>query len=204
MTLIDIYDLRTNSYCLTNNHLTSVHSAGLMGDKVAHLLATLVVIHTLKAVAGTPVSLSVDQPLSALQDVVIVDSAEYPLIAIVTCTGGQLQAQVNEDKSELYGDGSLEVQLEESGNKPNEYFLLPNNTGRPIPEGDYVIDVLCSNQSLSRTATLSVSVIPPSGAADSNHPYFIDSQRSVSISAATPPGTIVANFRAKVRATTLK
>lgn len=180
-----------------------MHSAGLMGEKVAHLLATLVVIHTLKVVTGTSVSLSVDQPLSALGDVVIVDSAKYPLIAIVTCTGGQLQAQVNEEMSELYGDGSLEVQLEESGNKPNEYFLLPNNTGRVLPEGEYVIDVLCSNQSLSKTTTLDVSVISPSAAADSNHPYFIDSQRSVTISATTPPGTVVANFRAKVRTTVL-
>ena len=178
-----------------------MHSSGLLGERVGHLLLTMLVIHNLKAALGTSVSLIVDQPQSVFGDVLIVHSAKYPLIAIVTCTGEQLQAHVNEEASMLYGNRSLEVQLEERDNKPNEYFVLPDTSGAALPEGDYQIDVLCSNRSTKKSATIMVSVVTPSTAAAFNHPYFIDSQRSVTVSASTPPGTVVTNFTAKVCAT---
>lgn len=176
-------------------------SAGLSGERAAHLLTTLsllVVLHSLKGVAGTSLRLSVDSPLSALGDVVLVDSSDNPLIAIVTCSSDQLEADVDESMSYLIGDGSLNVQFV-SGNEINQFFLLPYNTGLVLPEGEYHIDVFCGNSSISETVALAVSVILPSDAASSNQPYFTNSPRTVNISASTPPGTVVATYKAEVR-----
>lgn len=176
-------------------------SAGLSGERAAHLLTTLsllVVLHSLKGVAGTSLPLSVDSPLSALGDVVLVDSSDNPLIAIVTCSSGQLEAHVDESISYFFGDGSLNLHFV-SGNEINQFFLLPYNTGLVLPEGVYHIDVVCGNSSISETVALAVCVILPSDAASSNQPYFTNSPRTVNISASTPSGTVVATYKAEVR-----
>ena len=177
-------------------------NSALLRERVAHLLVALLVTHNLKVATATSVSLTVKQPQSVFGDVVIVDSAKYPLIAIVNCTGTQLQANVNKEESTLYSNGSLEVQLEK-GNKPNEYFLLPNNSGKTLPEGEYQVDLLCSNLSTQETNGILVSVILSATATDSPTPYFIDSQRTVTISASTPPGSVVESFKAEVCAPAL-
>lgn len=182
-------------------------NSGLLRERVGHLgllLVALLVTHNLKVATGTSVSLTVKQPLDVFGDVVIVDSAKNPLIAIVNCTGTQLQANVNKEASTMYGNGSLEVQLER-GNKPNEYFLLPNmySFGKTLPEGEYQVDVICSNHSTPETNDIRVSVISSAIAADSKVPYFIDLQRTVTIPASTPPGTVVTSFKAEVCATAL-
>lgn len=177
-------------------------NSGLLRVRVGHLLVALLVTHSLKVATATSVSLTVKHPLSGFGDLLIVDSAKYPLIAIVNCTGTQLQANVNKEESKLYDNGSLEVQLEK-GDKPNEYFLLPNNSGKTLPEGEYLVDLLCSNLCTQETNSIPVSVIPPATATDSKHPYFIDSQRTVTISASTPPGSVVASFKAEVCAPAL-
>ena len=174
-------------------------SAGLSGGRAAHLLTALRllgVLHHLNGVAGTKPSLSVDSPLSALGDIVLVDSSDNPLISIVTCSSDQLQAHVDESKSDIFGDRSLSIQLEK-GNVPNQFFLLPNDNGSVLPEGEYHIDVVCGNSSSSNMVALAVvSVIDPSVAVSSNQPYFTSSPRTVNISASAPPGTVVANYKA--------
>ena len=143
-----------------------------------------------------------DQPRSPLgnRTVRLVDSGKNSLIAIVTCDGGQLQAQVNEDVSLSFSNRTLQLQLEENGNKPDEFFILPNKTGASLlPEGNFSIDVLCSNQSISETAAISISILQASLATGTNQPYFTDSRRFVSISEGTPPGTVIANYSAEVR-----
>ena len=173
-------------------------NSGLLRVRVGHLLVALLVTHSLKVTTATSVSLTVEQPQSVFEEVVIVDSAKYPLIAIVNCTGTQLQANVNKEESAFDDNGSLEVQLEK-GDKPNEYFLLPNNSGKTLPEGEYQVDLLCSNLSTN----ILVSVISSATATESQTPYFIDSQRTVTISASTPPGSVVASFKAEVCANAL-
>ena len=179
--------------------IATVHCfAGLLGEQAYRLFAILLIILNLHSVA--PLSLSVDQPRSPLRDVVLFDSDKNSLIAIVTCDGGQLQAQVNEDVSSSFGIGFLQLHLEENSNKPNEFFILPNNTGVALlPEGIFSIDVLCSNQSISETAVVVVSILGPSVATGANQPYFTNSPRSVIISEGTPPGTVITNYKAEVR-----
>ena len=172
-------------------------NSGLLRERVGHLLVALLVTHSLKVATATSVSLTVKQPKSVFEDVVIVDSAKYHLIAILNCTGTQLQANVNKEESLLYGNGSLEVQLER-GSKPNEYFLLPNNSGKTLPEGEYQVDVLCSIPCAQETKSIMVSVVTSATATDSKVPYFIDSPRTVNISSSTPPGSIVTYFKAEV------
>ena len=167
------------------------------------LFAIFLVIFNLDAVS--PLSLSVDVPWSELgfknvaryKNVALDDSGKNSLIAIVTCNGGELRAQINETKSSSFDNRSLQLELEENGNKPNEFFLLPSSTGAALlPKGYYCIDIFCGNQ----TAVLNLNVIGPSPYRYRTYVHFTDSPRSVSISAGTPPGTVIANYKAEVRA----
>ena len=173
--------------------------AGLLGERSARLLATLLVIHTL-TVATSAVLLSVDAPRFTAGGVSIVDSAKYPLLAIVNCSGGQLE--VSGDVHAVFGSGSFEVQFEENSNMPSQFFILPNDTGIAVlTGGEYSLVINCRNQSMVETMQIEVSVLPPGMAAGVSLPYFTDTPRYVNISASTPPGAVIAIYKAEVSAT---
>ena len=187
-------------YCARHLPVCNVHdSAGLLGERSARLLATLLVVHSLST-ATSAVSLSVDKPQFPAGGLAIVDSAKCPLLAIVSCSGGQLDVNVIEIV--VAGNGSLEVQLEANSIKRSEFFILPNNTGAVLTEGEYQIEVACRNEStVSDTDVILVSILTSSFAAETNQPYFTDTPRYVNISASTPPGTVIATYKAEVSAT---
>ena len=171
--------------------------AGLPGERSARLLATLLVIHSL-TVATSAVSLSVDAPKFTVGGVSIVDSAKYPLLAIVNCSGGQLEVSVHA----VFSSGSFEVQFEENSNMPSQFFILPNDTGIAVlAEGEYTLVITCRNQSMVKTNRVDVSVLSSDMAAEASLPYFTDTPRYVNISASTPPGTVIAIYKAEVSAT---
>ena len=173
--------------------------AGLPGERSGRLLGTLLVIHSL-TVATSAVSLSVDAPRFAAGGVGIVESAEYPLLAIVNCSGGQLEVSV--DVLAVFGSGSFEVQFEENSNMPSQFFILPNDTGIAVlTGGEYSLFINCRNQTMVKTNRVDVSVLPPEMAAGISLPYFTDTPRYVNISASTPPGTVIAIYKAEVSAT---
>ena len=172
-------------------------SAGLPGERSARLLGTLFVIHSL-TVATSAVSLSVDVPRFTAGGVSIVDSAKYPLLAIVNCSGGQLEVSAHA----VFGSGSFEVQFEENSNMPSQFFILPNDTGIAVlTGGEYSLVINCRNQSMVETLQIEVGVLPPGMAASVSLPYFTDTPRYVNISASTPPGTVIAIYKAEVSAT---
>ena len=173
------------------------HSAGLLGQRSARLLTTLLVVQSLKlATSGvTRVQLSVDVPPFVAGGLAIAANSTYPLFGIVTCSNGLLTASV----SEIFETGSetLHVQLEENSNKPDQFFVLPNSTGTVHPEGEYEITLSCYSQTLAivETAVITVSIL---SAEDSFLPYFTDSPRYVKISSSAPPKTVIATYKAKV------
>ena len=128
----------------------------------------------------------------------IVDSAKYPLLAIVNCSGGQLEVSAHA----VFGSGSFEVQFEENSNMPSQFFILPNDTGIAVlTGGEYTLVINCRNQSMVETNEIDVGVLPPEMAADFSLPYFTDTPRYVNISASTPTGTVIATYKAEVSAT---
>ena len=175
------------------------HSAGLLGQRSAHLLATLLVVHSLK-VATSVVTLSVDVPPLAAGGVAVIANSTHPLLAIVTCSNGQLNAT---DVTEVFSISGelLQVHFEESSNNPDQFFVLPNSTGAVYPEGEYEILMSCRNQSLVETATITVSILSAEDPIISNQPYFTDSPRYVNVSSNTPPETVIAKYIAKVSVT---
>ena len=120
-----------------------------------------------------------------------------PLIVIVTCTGGSLEA----DAKPLLGKMAFPVQLQENGNNPDQFFILPNDTSTALRAGFYQINLRCwGNRSITETAIASVSVLTPAEADESGQPYFTTALRTINVSASTPPGTVIANYTAQVRA----
>ena len=151
----------------------------------------MVILHSLTTVTGT---LTLDWPksTSGTKHADIFESAQYPLLAIVTCNGGPLEVSVNEDESIAFGSEYLRVQLEENSNKPSEFFLLPNNTGEVLPEGEFQVVVLCGNA--SDTITVNIHSTDLIG----SQPYFTNSSRTINISDSTSPGTVIAYYIAEV------
>ena len=166
--------------------------AGLLGQRSACLVATLLVIQSMKVATGQ-VTLSVDALTFEVGAVAIAETTKYPLLAIVNCSNGQLTASVDTHFGE-----NLHVQLEESSNNPDQFFVLPNSTGAVHPEGEYAITFTCRNQTLVDTATIVVSIL---SAEESTQPYFTDTPRYVNVSSNTLPGTVIANYTAKVSVT---
>ena len=158
----------------------------------ATLLVTLVVIlHSLTVVTGT-LRLDLPKSTSGTKHADIFESAQYPLLAIVTCSGGPLEVSVNDDLSVPFGSEYLRVQLEESSNKPSKFFLLPNNTGEILPAGEFQVEILCGNDS----DVITVNIHSPDFIG--SQPYFTNSSRTINISANTPPGTVIADYIAEV------
>ena len=87
------------------------------------------------------------------------------------------------------------MQLEESSNNPDQFFVLPNSTGAVHPIGDYDITFSCRNQTLVKTEMIAVSIV---SAEDSTQPYFTDTPRYINVSSNTLPGTVIANYTAEV------
>ena len=168
------------------------HSAGLLGQRSARLLATLLVVQSMK-LATSSVTLSVDALRFAVGGVAIAATTKYPLLAIVNCSNGQLTATVDT----LFGE-FLQVQLEESSNNPDQFFVLPNSTGAVHPEGEYEITFTCRNQTLVETVMIAVGTL---SAELSTQPYFTDTPRYVNVSSNTLPGTVIAKYTAKVSVT---
>ena len=162
----------------------------------ASLLATLLVIlYSLTAASGTSVSLASDVPLTSFGELVIVEESVNPLIAIVTCTGGSLEA----DNIAFLETKPWLVQIEENGNNPDQFFLLPNDTSTEIKAGVYELMLSCGgNQSVTETAAILVNVFTQSEADDGGQAYFTNSLRTINISASTPPGTVIADYTAEV------
>ena len=144
--------------------------------------------------ATSSITLSVDALTFAVGGVAVAATTKYPLLAIVTCSNGQLTATVET----LLDDPLLHVQLEESSNNPDQFFVLPNSTGAVHPEGEYEITFTCRNQTLVETATILVSILSDE---DSTQPYFTDTPRYVNVSSNTLPGTVIAKYTAKVSVT---
>ena len=158
---------------------------------MACLLVTLVVLlHSLTAVTGT---LSLDWPKSASDsnNSDTFESAQYPLLAIVTCNRRPLEASVNDNFSVPSGNESLSVLLEVNSNNPSQFFLLPNNTGAVLPVGEFQVEILCGNDSDAITVNIHSDRI-------GSQPYFTNSSRTINISANTPPGTVIADYTAEV------
>ena len=168
------------------------HSAGLLGQRSARLLATLLVVQSMK-LATSSVTLSVDALTFEVGAVAIAATTKYPLLAIVNCSNGQLTASVDTHFGE-----NLQVQLEESSNNPDQFFVLPNSTGAVHPEGEHDITLSCRNETDEKTDTIIVSILPDE---DSTQPYFTDTPRYVNVSSNTLPGTVIANYTAKVSVT---
>ena len=174
------------------------HSAGLLGQRSARLLATLLVVHSLKVASA--VSLSVDAPSFLVGGVAVTDSAKYPLLGIVRCSDGHLDMNVSEIFV-LADSGPLHIQIEENSNNPNEFFILPNHTGPALEDGEYEIEVACHSQStVSQVAQILVSLLTPAFATEYDQPYFTAAPRYVNISSNTPPGTVIATYEAEVSA----
>ena len=140
--------------------------------------------------ATSSVTLSVDALTFEVGGVAVAATTKYPLLAIVNsnCSNGQLTASVDTHFGE-----NLHVQLEESSNNPDQFFVLPNSTGAVHPEGEYAITFTCRNQTLVDTATIVVSIL---SAEESTQPYFTDTPRYVNVSSNTLPGTVIANYTA--------
>ena len=100
------------------------YSTGLLGERAALLLATMLLLHSVNVTSA--VSLSMDEPQFLVGGVAIVESAKYPLLDIVRCSNAHLDVSINEVY--ITGNESLQVRLEENSNKPNEVFVLPSNT----------------------------------------------------------------------------
>ena len=146
--------------------------------------------------ATSTTTLSVDALTFAVGGVSIAATTKYPLLAIVTCSNGQLTATV----ADVFDDREplLQVQLEESSNNPDQFFVLPNSTGAVHPIGDYDITFSCRNQTLVETDMIAVSIV---SAEDSTQPYFTDTPRYINVSSNTLPGTVIANYTAEVSVT---
>ena len=172
------------------------HSAGLLGLRSARLLATLLVVQSIKLATSTT-TLSVDALTFTVGGVSIAATTKYPLLAIVTCSNGQLNATVV-DVVFVEQESLLQVQLEESSNNPDQFFVLPNSTGAVHPEGDYEITFSCRNQTLVETATIIVGIV---SAEVSTQPYFTDTPRYINVSSNTLPGTVIAKYTAEVSVT---
>ena len=145
--------------------------------------------------ATSSVTLSVDALTFEVGGVAVAATTKYPLLAIVNsnCSNGQLTASVDTHFGE-----NLHVQLEESSNNPDQFFVLPNSTGAVHPEGEYAITFTCRNETDEKTETITVSILPDE---DSTQPYFTDTPRYVNVSSNTLPGTVIANYTAKVSVT---
>ena len=174
------------------------HSAGLLGQRSACLLATLLVVHSLK-VAMSALEESVATPPLAAGGVAVIANSTHPLLAIVTCSNGQLNATVTE-VFKISGE-LLQVHFEESSNNPDQFFVLPNSIGAVYPEGEYEILMSCRNSSLVETAMIPVSILSAEDPILRNQPYFTDSPRYVNVSSNTPPETVIAKYIAKVSVT---
>ena len=175
------------------------YSTGLLGQRSVRLLATLLVVHSLKLASA--VSLSVDAPRFLVGGVAVTESAKYPLLAIVRCSDGHLDMNVSEIFV-LADSGPLHIQIEENSNNPNEFFILPNHTGAALEDGEYQIEITCHSQStVSQVAGILVSILTPAFAAENDQPYFTAAPRYVNISSNTSPGTVIATYDAKVSAT---
>ena len=142
---------------------------------------------------------SVDAPPLAVGAVAVIANSTHPLLAIVTCSNGQLNATVSE-VFEISGE-LLQVHFEESSNNPDQFFVLPNSTGAVYPEGEYEILMFCHNPSLVETATIQVSILSIEDPTVRDQPYFTDSSRYVNVSSNTLPGTVIVKYRAKVSVT---
>ena len=154
-------------------------------------MTLVVLLHSLTAVTGT---LSLDWPksTSGSNNSDTFESAQYPLLAIVTCSGGPLEVNVNDNSSIPSGNESLSVQREVNSNKPSQFFLLPNNTGAVLPVGKFLVNLLCGN--VSKQITVNIHSPDSIG----SQPYFTNSSRTINISDSTSPGTVIADYIAEV------
>ena len=168
------------------------NSTGLLGERAARLLVTLLVLHSLK-VATSTVTLDVVAPL-IVGGVEVTDFAQYPLLAIVRCSNGSLSVSVS--SITVFSNESLQVQIDKSSNNPNESFVLPSYSHTVIPEGLYDMIIVCRNPSSSEDTSIHVNVI---AFTDPTAPvYFTNTSRYLNVSASTLPETVVITYIAEV------
>ena len=173
-------------------HVHWYNSTGLLGERAARLLVTLLVLHNLK-VATSTVTLNVVAPL-IVGGLEVTDFAQYPLLAIVRCSNGSLSVSIS--PINVFSNESLQVQMDKSSNNPSESFVLPSYSHTVIPEGVYVMEIACHNPSSSTDMTIHVNVF---AVTDLTAPvYFTNTSRYLNVSASTLPGTVVITYIAEV------